>query len=133
MTQNEPATDGIITWWDLTVPDAGVVRAFYEHVVGWKSREHPMGEYADYEMRTADGATTAAGICHTRGANADLPPQWLPYIQVADVEAAAARCRDHGGEIVAGPRRMGGGLFCCIRDPAGAVAALYGPAPDPVS
>ena len=133
MTQSDHPQPGTITWWDLTVPNAAAVRDFYAQVVGWTSRDHPMGDYVDYDIRTPAGDKTVAGICHARGANADIPPQWLPYIHVEDVEGAAGRCRDAGGEVVAGPRRMGPGMFCVIRDPAGAVAALYGPASDPVS
>jgi predicted enzyme related to lactoylglutathione lyase len=67
-----------------------------------------------------------AGICHARGANADLPPQWIPYITVENLESSAARCVALGGRVLAGPRGMGGTARCCIiRDPAGAVAALY--------
>jgi predicted enzyme related to lactoylglutathione lyase len=70
-----------------------------------------------------------AGICHARGSNADLPAQWLATITVEDVDRNAARCAELGGEILAGPRDMGSqGRFCVIRDPAGAVAALFSPA-----
>ena len=66
-----------------------------------------------------------AGVCHARGSNADLPPQWLIYIVVMDVERSARRCSELGGEVMAGPRPLGNGRFCVIRDPAGAVCALY--------
>ena len=59
--------------------------------------------------------------------NADLPAQWLMYIVVEDAEAAAAKCRELGGEVVVGVRALGEGRFCVIRDPAGAVCALYEP------
>lgn len=36
------------------------------------------------------------------------------------------RCTALGGTIVAGPRSLGdAGKFCVVRDPAGAVAALW--------
>jgi hypothetical protein len=47
------------------------------------------------------------------------------YFVVADVEAAAAAARAQGGEVLAGPRALGGGRMCVVRDPAGAVCALY--------
>ncbi len=71
----------------------------------------------------------AACTCHARGVNADLPPQWLVYIVVDDVDRSAATCQELGGAIVAGPRPPAGGRTCVIRDPAGAVCALYEPAP----
>lgn len=124
MTQQfEP---GSVDWFDLTVEDAPAIRSFYESVVGWKGADHDMGGYADFDMRGPDGKTVT-GICHARGPNADLPPQWLLYVNVADVDAAARRCTELGGTVVAGPRAMGDRRMCVIRDPAGAVCALMGP------
>ncbi len=118
---------GKITWTDLTVPDAEGVRAFYQQVVGWEGQPEDMGGYSDYNMVAPGSGETVCGICHCRGVNADIPPQWLIYVTVEDVDAAAAKCRELGGEVVAGPRDLGGGRFCVIRDPAGAVCALYRP------
>jgi len=115
---------GKITWFDLTVPDAERVRHFYAEVAGWTATEHDMGDYADYNM-LAPGGDTVTGICHARGGNAKLPPAWLLYVNVADVDAAAARAAELGGEIIDGPRDMGGGRFAAVRDPASAVFALY--------
>ena len=84
---------GTISWVDLTVPDAGALRDFYRDVVGWTPVDVEMGAYNDYCMNApGDGTTdeqTVAGICHARGANASLPPQWLVYINVADLQALA--------------------------------------------
>lgn len=63
------------------------------------------------------------------GCNADLPPQWLIYIVVADLNTSLLECEARGGVVVAGPKSMGGrARYAVIRDPAGAVAALYEPA-----
>ena len=115
---------GSIVWHDLTVPNAREVKDFYEKVVGWKSSEHPMGDYADFNIEKPRSGDCIAGVCHARGANASIPPQWLIYVAVEDVEASARACRANGGEVVDGPRPMGGQKFCVVRDPAGAVLAL---------
>jgi hypothetical protein len=49
------------------------------------------------------------------------------YIGCARVNSASAECVALGGSIVSGPREAGGGMFCVIRDPAGAVCALFAP------
>ncbi len=116
---------GKITWQDLTVNDAEKVRDFYAKVVGWRAEPVEMGGYCDFNMIPPGGQEGVAGICHARGPNADVPPQWLIYITVDDVDRASAECTASGGSIVAGPRPMGGGRICVIRDPAGAVCALY--------
>ncbi len=116
---------GTVTWQDLTVPDAAALRDFYAAVVGWTAQPVRMGEYADFTMH-ADGEAIA-GVCHARGGNADLPPQWLIYITVDDLDHSIEECQRLGGAVIAAPRGLAGGRFCVIRDPAGAVCALYQP------
>lgn len=115
---------GSIGWIDLTVADAGRLRDFYRSVVGWDSGGVDMGGYEDFNM-IAPGGEPVAGVCHARGSNAELPPAWLIYIVVADLDASIGQCERGGGEVIAGPRKMGAARYCVIRDPAGAVCALY--------
>ncbi len=87
-----------------------------------------MGEYADFCMHPSANAAPVAGICHARGENAGLPPVWLMYIRVADLDASVAVCIASGGKILASPRSMGVyGWLVVIQDPAGAVFGLIGP------
>lgn len=129
MSTTGTARVGTISWRDLTVENADAVRDFYQAVVGWEVMAQDMGGYSDYGMVPPGTGEMVAGICHARGTNADLPPQWLVYITVEDVDRSAARCVELGGAVIAGPRLLSGGRFCVIRDPAGAVCALYSPAP----
>lgn len=118
---------GSVGWFDLTVADAEGVRRFYEAVVGWKSQPIEMEGYSDYCMTPPDSSDPVAGICHARGPNADLPPHWLLYITVADLKQSVEACRIGGGAVLREPREMGGAQIAVIRDPAGAVCALYQP------
>ncbi|MFB3907645.1 MAG: VOC family protein [Candidatus Eisenbacteria bacterium] len=124
--ENRPAA-GSIAWCDLTVGDADTIRDFYAAVVGWKSKPHDMGGYADYEMqRPGAGDSSVAGICWARGVNADIPPQWMIYVVVADVEAAVRTCKERGGHAVTPIKGdETSGRACVIQDPAGAVLTLY--------
>jgi predicted enzyme related to lactoylglutathione lyase len=117
---------GTITWTDLTVENADQLRDFYEAVAGWAPEAVSMGSYSDYSMNDANGEA-AAGICHARGGNADLPPQWLVYITVEDLDHSIAECQRLGGSTIVPPRSYAGGRYCVIKDPAGAVCALYQP------
>ena len=118
------ANVGAVTWIDLTVEDAERLGEFYGEVVGWRPEGVEMDGYEDFMMNRPDDGECAAGICHARGPNAKIPPQWLVYVAVEDVEASAARCVELGGEVVDGPRAMGPSRFCVVRDPAGAVLGL---------
>ena len=114
-------------WVDLTVENAGTVRDFYEAVVGFETSPVDMDGYSDFSMLPQGSTDPVAGVCHARGSNADIPPAWLVYFTVEDVAASAARCEELGGQLVVPPRGLAGGRFCVVKDPAGAVCALYQP------
>jgi predicted enzyme related to lactoylglutathione lyase len=117
---------GTIAWTDLTVPDAATVRDFYAKVVGWHHEPVDMGGYDDFNMLPSSDGGPVAGICNARGPNADLPPQWLNYVVVADLDESIRMCRSLGGSVIAGPKTMdAASRYCVIRDPAGAVVALF--------
>lgn len=117
---------GSIGWFDLTVPNADAVRDFYTAVVGWTQTPLEMGDYNDYCMNEPESGKTVAGICHARGVNADIPPQWLLYITVANLEASLNQVRAKGGEVVRQPKGSAtSGYFAIIRDPAAALVMLF--------
>ena len=129
MSETKKPEAGTIAWHDLTVANATEIGQFYAEVVGWKAEPVDMGGYSDLNMSGPDSGDPLAGVCHARGSNAGLPAQWLLYIVVEDLDRSAKRTADLGGEILVPPKETGGhGRYCVIRDPAGAVAALFEPA-----
>jgi predicted enzyme related to lactoylglutathione lyase len=128
MSDQQTPAPGTVSWFDLTVDDASAVRDFYANVAGWTPSPMAMKEgYDDYVMMTPGGAAVA-GVCHARGANAELPPQWLMYINVVDLDASLEACAAQGGSVISGPRSSGGtARYAVIRDPAGAAVALFQP------
>ncbi len=115
---------GTIAWRDLTVKDAEGIRDFYCDVVGWQAASHNMGDYDDFNIQTPESGEVITGICHARASNANIPPVWLFYVNVEDVDKSAARCLALGGKVIDGPRMMGHSHFCVIQDPAGAMIGL---------
>lgn len=120
---------GEIGWIDMTTGDAQGVRDFYQAVAGWRSDPVDMdggpskGGYQDYVMMS--GETAIGGICHAIGSNADMPPGWLLYVTVDDLDASVTATLEHGGEIVVPPRDMGAARLAVVRDPGGSTVALY--------
>ncbi len=116
-----------ISWADLTVPDTDKIRDFYKHVVGWEAVATPMGGYDDYSMiRKNEPNQPIAGICHPRGTNSNLPPVWLVYLPVEDLDLSLTRCAESGGKIFSGPVSFGDtSRYAVIQDPSGAYVALY--------
>jgi len=117
---------GTIAWIDLTVPNADEVKDFYKQVTGWREDPVSMGDYEDYSMMPKNDDNPVSGICHAKGINEGIPPQWLIYILVEDLDESIKQCKALGGEILYGPRSFSkNSRFYVIKDPAGAVAALY--------
>jgi len=126
---NDKPPVGSVTWFDLTVPDAENTRDFYKEVVGWNSESVTMGDYEDYSMISPESGDPVAGVCFARGSNAHLPPVWMIYVNVADIDASVTRCLELGGKMIGEIRSMGSdGRYCAIEDPAGAVLSLFEPA-----
>ena len=116
---------GSIGWLDLTVEDAPRLRDFYSAVVGWKPEDVPMAGYSDWVMADAASGEPRAGVCHARGGNEGLPPVWLVYVVVADLDASLASAKALGGKLLAGPKAMGADRYAVLRDPAGAPFAVW--------
>lgn len=128
---NKKPSVGSVTWFDLTVPDAERIQDFYSQVVGWVPEPVPMGDYSDFSMNSPETGDPMTGVCFARGSNAQLPPQWMIYVNVSDVEASIAVCERLGGKRISKIRTMGSlGRYCAIEDPAGAVLTLFEPTED---
>lgn len=119
---------GCISWLDLTVSDAVLTRDFYRQVIGWSAQAVDMesaGErYADFNMLGADG-NPAAGICHARGVNQDLPPVWMIYLPVGDLPESLRIVQEEGGKVIKETRGSDGEVaYAVIQDPVGVFLAL---------
>lgn len=119
---------GCISWLDLTVPDAPTIRDFYREVIGWSVEDVAMedaGEkYADFNMLGGDGGP-AAGVCHARGVNSNLPAIWMLYLPVGDLAESIRRTEENGGKVIKKGTGPDGKLtHAVIEDPVGVAIAL---------
>ena len=116
----EGAQVGSIAWLDLTVPDAAATRDFYCQVVGWTVQDHEMtdddGTYHDYVLVGGDGKPVG-GICHARGVNQGVPPVWMMYLPVGDLDTSIARVEEDGGTVI--KRTEGSYNIAFVQDPVG--------------
>lgn len=110
---------GKVLWSDLSVADAPRVAEFYKAVTGWEPSPHESSP-TDFNMMLPGTQTPAAGICTAQGVNADIPPQWMIYVPVKDLQASIAACQKLGGQVVCKLAFEG----CVIRDPAGACMVI---------
>ena len=91
MTPTRPSGVGSVTSADIAVPEHERELRFYSSVL--TTGEHPL--WRD-DLMSSDGIPII-GLGARVPEYADLPLQWMPHIQVADVAASAKRARDRGG------------------------------------
>ena len=121
-----PGTPGHVGWHELHAGDLESALAFYSGLFGWTKGEAismgPMGVYQTF----ATGEAPCGGMMTK---TPETPaPFWLYYFNVEAVEAAMARVKDAGGQIIHGPMQVPGGSWIahCL-DPQGAIFAMVGP------
>ena len=127
MYMNKPK-NGQLYWSDITVDNPAEVKEFYKKIFGWQEIEVPMKDgdesYVDYGM-AVDPSTPAGGICHNKGKNKGIPPQWISYFYIEDVEKALQNCIELGGELLKENCKKDGTLsFIIVKDPQGAVFGM---------
>jgi predicted enzyme related to lactoylglutathione lyase len=89
---------------------------FYEKLFGWQGSDGPPGM-----MMLARGDGPFAAVMPKRGEVGG----WVPYIQVEDVAAATKRAAKLGAEVLEDQTRGPAGTYSVVRDPGGALVALW--------
>jgi predicted enzyme related to lactoylglutathione lyase len=124
-TPLDPMSPGRIGWHELNAADWESAFPFYQALFGWKKDEAvPMGEMGTYQLFTAGGPATGGMF----NKPPEVPaPYWLYYINVAGVDAAAARVTAAGGNVLYGPAEVPGDAWVVqAMDPQGAMFAMVG-------
>lgn len=111
---NEP---GCMVWNELATPDVQRAAAFYRDLLGWEAEPDATG-YATIRA----GEALNGGIRPLQEGEA---PAWLVYFTTESCDRSAARVRESGGTVVTGPVDVTVGRIAVVRDPQGAVLALY--------
>ncbi|MGI9170313.1 MAG: VOC family protein, partial [Caulobacteraceae bacterium] len=121
-----PGSVGSPGWHELHAGDLETDFAFYSKLFGWtKAETHDMGPMGVYQLFAA-GAEPIGGMM-TKMAQTPVP-HWLYYFTVAEIQAAARRVRDGGGQVLNGPHEVPGGMWVLqARDPQGGMFALVAP------
>jgi predicted enzyme related to lactoylglutathione lyase len=125
-TEHAPGT---FSWVDLSTTDPEAAKRFYSELLGWETEDMPAGEGNTYTMARV-GGRYVAGLSAQPPAQRDagVPPAWLSYVTVADVDGAAARAAELGGTVHAGPFDvLDVGRMAVVQDPQGAWFALWEP------
>jgi predicted enzyme related to lactoylglutathione lyase len=120
---------GMFCWIELTTTDVAAAKAFYHTVLGWTYDE----KMAPYFIATVNGHQ-ALGMYDMGDDRRQqgVPPHWLPYVAVANIDEAASNIAALGGRVTMGPRDMpDGARLVWAQDPGGAAFAVFLPSQRP--
>jgi predicted enzyme related to lactoylglutathione lyase len=115
-------------WDELWSQDAPRSLAFYEQLLGFTHEVMSMGAQGTYLVIKSPDGRGRGGIWQAEDPN--TPPQWLPYVHVADCDASAAKAQSLGATLCVPPTDIPTvGRFTVVFDPQGATLALMTPLP----
>jgi predicted enzyme related to lactoylglutathione lyase len=111
-TEERPETTpeiGDASWHELMTTDAPAALKFYSEIFGWQPSEAldmgPMGKYHMFNRPHG----MIGGMMNKPPEMANVPPHWMIYFRVPDIDAAVERIKANGGQIVNGPMEVPGG------------------------
>lgn len=121
-----PGVPGHGGWHELHTRDWKAALKFYGGQFGWGTAQAmDMGPAGTYLMFNTGSGDAIGGIMDDRET---ARPHWLIYFNVDDIDAAKARVKTAGGEVLAEPHEVPGGSWIIrARDAQGAAFALVGP------
>lgn len=119
-----------VVWNELNTRDPGEAKSFYGDVFGWgfEEREFETGTYTSIKV----GEDSVGGMIDiTDRAPDEVPPHWLVYFAVDDVDATVAKATGSGGGVVLEPFDIAEvGRIAIVKDPFDAVFAAMTPDPN---
>ena len=114
---------GQFVWYELTTPDVAAAIKFYPRFTGWGTQSFDK----DYTMWTT-GGLPIGGIFRLKDdmRAKGVPPNWMPYVEVDNVDASADKAKSLGATVIVGPDDIPGtGRFAVVQDPQGATFGIY--------
>lgn len=109
-----------LCWNELYTRDTAKSAAFYTGLFGWRAQGNP-AEYTEWHV----GDRAVGGMIAIQPEWGPMPPHWLPYFMVGDVDATVASAgRLKGGTMMPARDIEHVGRFAILKDPQGAHFAI---------
>ncbi len=119
---------GTFCWADLSTSDPEKAKKFYESLFGWKigpGEKDPSGY-----LHIQNGQDFIGGIPPAQYRDPRVPPHWMIYFLVDDVDASAAKAKEMGAAMHLAPMSVENvGRMAIVADPQGASFAIFKPSP----
>lgn len=89
----------MFSWAELNTHDAESAWKLYSEIFGWQERGvMNMGPAGDYRMFQDPAESTKGGMSNM-AKQMSMPPHWLHYVTVGDMDAAIERIKQNGGKV----------------------------------
>lgn len=125
MIMNEP---GALCWTELATRDMQAAETFYTKLFGWTPKHSPAGSPMPYTEFSVGGTPGIGMMPMPEQMPAFVPSYWMPYFQVADADASAAKAKTLDANVrVPATDIPNVGRFAVIADPQDAVFAVFKP------
>ena len=124
--RNEPNS---LCWSELTTKDPKAAEAFYTGMFGWSARHSAPAAVMDYTEFSVNGQPAVGMMAMPQEMSPNVPSYWMPYFQVADLDASTTKAKSLGANVMVGPNSIpDGARFVILQDPQKAMFALFQPA-----
>lgn len=124
---------GNICWSECVTSDVEAAKAHYEALCGWTFEGMPMPGGTGTYWVAKQGDTMVCGLMAVADlpGGESIPPHWMTYVEVADVDATVDKVAGTGGKVQAPPFDVPGvGRIAMVTDPGGAMVGLMTPSND---
>lgn len=131
-------THGGMSWNELNTRNVDAAREFYGSALDWEFEAFE-GSDPLYWLVTVPGKKQGDPLSNdaynggmlTIGDTfpPEMPAHWAVYFTVADTDAAAAKVRELGGNVLVEPFDIGPGRIAMVQDPQGGTFAAIQPGP----
>ncbi len=119
---------GEFCWNELATTDLQAAKDFYGKVFDWKFNEQQV-DGKTYVMINKNDKDFAGIWQIPSDKSKEIPPHWMSYVCVDNLNATIEKCRQNKATIIKGPIVIKDkGSFAIIQDPSGAHFALWEPA-----
>ncbi len=113
---------GSFCWNELNTRDAGAACTFFHELLGWEYEDNDASPSAYFIIQNEGRAN--GGILQMTEEWGDIPPHWMVYFAVENIEASATAVRNLGGTLHHGPFDTPAGPIAVVADPQGATFHL---------
>lgn len=121
---NEP---GALCWTELQTTDLEAAGRFYSGLFGWNLRDFE-GEMPMRYVLFLCRERAVGGMLQIQPEWGEVPPNWMVYFAVADLETTLERAQALDGKLVLPPMKVPGeGRIAVLQDPQGGYFAVLHP------